>query len=336
MMNKLAVAVFLVSAVAALALDQAGWDAKVVEAKARKRPLIVVAAAPSWDEGSAKLVQALSDPALEGWMARESVAVRLDPSVDGQDGARGFAAAQLETMGITEVPSLAVYESEGAELGRVNFEGQTAADLERALVTMIQGRRGWQARLARLDSEDAAARLIDAVHLFKNAAPVLGRDIVKVAHHVFTLDPANTTGLRADAAMMVASVDGPEVQAALDYLESIAATDSRKRYGFVMWSKSGRTLERLLEQQTLVKAKKAQPETLRPIATELIAQVNRARPHAPNDDVRGQLMVRAAVAFKIVGEVAKAEAALTAARSLAARWAAANPEASNPQLAAVR
>lgn len=333
-MNKLAVAVFLVSAVAAQALDQSGYDAKVAEAKERKRPLVVVAAAPSWDEASGKLVAALNDPALEGWLARESVAVRLDPSVEGEDGARGFAAAQLETLGIHEVPSIAVFDG-AAELGRISFEAQTAADLERALVTMIQGRRGWQERLARLEGEEPAARLIDAAHLFRNAAPVLGRDLVRVAHHVFTLDPANTTGMRADAAMMVASVEGGAAKLAIDYLESIAATDTQKRFGFVMWSKSGRTLERLLEQQALVKAKKAAPATLRPIATELIAQVNKARPHAPNDDVRGQLMVRAAVAFKIVGEQVKAEAALTAARALAARWAAANPDASNPQVAAV-
>ena len=334
---KMAMLVLVLAASAhAAALDKASYDAAFAQARAANRPVAIVAAAPSWDDASKSLVAALAQPAVEAWLSHETIAVRMDPSVDGPDAdTRPFAAVQLEALGIHELPSVTLMEPGGATLGTFVFEAQSSTDLRTALAGLVAA-RGWNERLARLDHEDAQARLADAVDLMRHAAPLLGARLVSVADIVFTLDTTDASGLRADAALMVASGTDTRADAAIDYLEKIAPADPQRRFGFVMFSKSGHTLERLMTRQSLVKAGKEKAASLRPIASELLAQVNRARPYAPNDDVRGQLMVRAALAFKIAGEQAKAEAALATARALAARYAATQTRNDDPQLAAVR
>jgi hypothetical protein len=319
-------------------LDQAAYDAAFAKARAAKKPVVVMALAPSWDEASGKLEAAANEPAFAGWLAQSAVVVRLDPSQEGDDhDARPFAAAQMETLGIKQMPLLALYQADGVELGRVAFEAQSGVALRDELSGMAETRSGYRERLARMKTEGPVEQLADAAYLLKYVgAQTLGTETPHVAQVIFEMDLLNTTGQRPDAALILSGMDGRLTAAATAYLESIAPNDPEKRFAFVAFIRTAQSLSMLMMLRDDVKAGRAKPEVLRRGAVELVSLVNRARPFAPDDAVRAQLLARAAVALKLAGEVQKAEAALAAAKSLAARAEAQQNVESAPQLAAAR
>lgn len=328
-----------VAAARAGALDQAAYDAAFAKARAAKKPVVVMALAPSWDETSAKLDAATHEPGFAAWLDQGAVLVRLDPSQEGADAdARPFAAVQMEQLGIKEMPLIALYEADGTELGRVVYEAQGSQALRDELSTMAQVRRGYKERLARMKGEGPVEKLADAVYLFRNVGPrVLGGETAHVAEIIFEMDLLNTTGQRPDAALVLACTDGRLTAVATSYLESIAPTDDEKRFAFVAFTRTAQSLSLLMMMRDDVKAGRATVQALRKGAAELVSLVNRARPFAPDDAVRAQLLARGAIALKLAGETQKAEAAMAAARALGAR---ADAQQTNinaaPQLAAAR
>lgn len=295
-----------------------GFSAARAESSRTGRPVLVIAASPAECEKSRQLLdQVVVDPAMRAWMGATVIPVQLDPFLDEPEGDRFPASPDLiELLKIEGVPDLVLLESDGSEIGRLAFEGEAPADLVRSLTTMLALRRDWKDRLARLESGDDAAKLVDAAHLLRHCLPLLREEGFRVAELVFTLDSTDATGLRDDAAVLVALGTGSHSAAALAHLESIAPHDPKKRLAFVLFQKTSATLNRMIEANQGLDPSAVPPPEVLELARTLVEQIRVARLAAPSRQVEATLVGRAALAFHLGGQPDRAKALMKKAREL--------------------
>lgn len=295
-----------------------GFAEARAESVRTSRPLLVIAASPAECVKSRRLLeQVLLDPVMQEWSRATVIPVTLDPFLDQPESGRSPASPDLlEMLRIDSLPDLVLLETDGSEIGRLTFEDQTAEGLVRSLSTMLTLRRGWKDRLARLESVDVSQKLADAAHLLQHCLPLLEEAGFRVAELVYTLDPTDSTGQRADAATLVALGSGPHAADALLHLERLAPADPKKRFAFVLFQKTATTLHRMIEANEGLEPSAIPSLAVRTLARELVEQVRVARVAAPSPDVEARLVGRAALAFHLTGNAERARGLMKKAKEL--------------------
>ncbi len=220
------------------------------------------------------------------------------------------------SYGVRGYPTVLLLEVDGTLIARTGYREGGAAKYVEHLKGLIKHCRGWQKKLKALPDLKGKKRVLTAANLFKHCADALGDKIIKVAEIIFRYDKKDTTGLRGDAALIVAGVESPLAKHAEKFLKSIAKTDDKKRYGFLLFTRTTNNFRELLSTAEKNKGNELGSKDVKKAAIRLYKRLKVARKFVPNKEMMANIYLRMAVALACGGRKEKAKKALARAEKL--------------------
>jgi len=289
-------------------------------AASSKRPILVDFSGSDWCGWCMRLdEEVFSKPAFLEWAATKVVLCIVDFPRDPKkmtEDQRKKNQVIAEKYGVRGYPTVLVLESDGSLITRTGYRQGGPEAYVKHLDEQLANCRGWQRRLAGLASKKGPERIADAAHLFTHSAEALGDDIVKVATILFTDDERNTSGLRSDAALIIAGIPHPQAKEAEAHLAAIAANDPKKRYGFLLFTRSTEEFRQLLATAGSNKGSELSSPEVKKQAIKLYKQLKVAKSYVPNQEIAANIYMRMAVALACGGKRDTAMKALKKAGKL--------------------
>ena len=296
------------------------YDKARTVAEKSNRPILVDFSGSDWCGWCKRLdEQVFQLPEFKEWAKKNVVLCLLDfprnpakvspaQRQKNQEVARGF--------GVRGYPTVLLLETDGTLIARTGYREGGATKYVEHLERLIKHCRGWQKKLASLDTLDGKARVTAAASLFQHCADALGDKIIKVAETIFRYDRKDTTGLRGDAALIVAGVESPLSKHAEKFLKSIAEIDEKKRYGFLLFTRTTNNFRELLATAEKNKGNELGSKAVKKEAIKLYKRLKVAKKFVPNKEMMANIYLRMAVALACGGRKDKAKIALARAKKL--------------------
>jgi len=280
-------------------------DAKRAAASS-KRPILVDFAGSDWCAWCKRLdEEVFKQQEFLDWAAKKVVLCVLDfprdpKKVTEQQRAKNQEAAELYS--VRGYPTVLLLESDGTLIGRTGYRQGGARAYIQHLDEVLTNCQGWQRRLADLEVKKGPERVALAAHLFKHCAEVLGDDVVRVAAVLFTDDPKDTSDMRSDGALILAGIDHPLAKQAEAHLAAIAANDKKKRYGFLLFTRTTEEFRQLLATAGRNKGSELSSPEVKEQAVKLYKQLKAAKTYVPNQEMAANIYMRMAVALACGGK----------------------------------
>ena len=296
------------------------YDKARTAAEKNKRPILVDFSGSDWCGWCKRLdEQVFQQPEFKEW-AKENVVLCL---LDFPRNPAKVSPAQKQknqevarSFGVRGYPTVLLLETNGTLIARTGYREGGPTKYVEHLERLLKHCRGWQKKLNSLDTLKGKARVQTAASLFKHCADALGDKIIKVAETIFRYDRKDTTGLRGDAALIVAGVESPLSKHAEKFLKSIAKKDEKKRYGFLLFTRTTNNFRDLLATAEKNKGNELGSKEVKKAAIKLYKRLKVARKFVPNKEMMANIYLRMAVALACGGRKEKARKALARAKKL--------------------